>query len=352
MEAASDKKTPTSYSFSCSGWLQCYQYGVGKALQELNLHQDAISLGASAGTLAAMTLTINKDFDVMLHHLQRGCTLAHAAIREWVIDGGLFEYQPILDANTVTVCPLYFSKADIRPSQYVPVWWGLLPGDPIRFQWLYHLGKYDAYQWALKHGYTTKTYIPPMRVNELPFQTKVGNFFGYKSMDNRLLDIFFVASVAIVWKPVAFFLVYAELLLCAFGQAAESMKTIASNVNLSLWIVASSLVLGFTFTAMLLPLRFLDCLSGTLCLLLVYCAVQLTRNDKAYFHWECSLNYLRAMFNLKLFIQTIPFVGSVIPSRITIGLRTTRSSIVLSCRSNEESPRYLFQGEYYYSGHI
>ncbi|KAH9109143.1 hypothetical protein AeMF1_015762 [Aphanomyces euteiches] len=81
MEAASDKKTPTSYSFSCSGWLQCYQYGVGKALQELNLHQDAISLGASAGTLAAMTLTINKDFDVMLHHLQRGCTLAHAAIR-------------------------------------------------------------------------------------------------------------------------------------------------------------------------------------------------------------------------------------------------------------------------------
>ncbi|KAG9413580.1 hypothetical protein AC1031_012804 [Aphanomyces cochlioides] len=180
---------------------------------------------------------------------------------EWVIDGGLFEFQPMLDDDTVTISPLYFSKADIRPTQCVPL--------------------YDAYQWAIKHGYTTKTYIPPMPLDTPHFQTKVGNFWGYQSMDNRLLDVFFVASVAMVGKPVAFSLVYAELLVRAVGQAVESVKLATSNAGLSRWIVISSLVLGFTFTAALLPIGILECLGGPLCLLLVYCALQPARDDKA-----------------------------------------------------------------------
>lgn len=35
------------------------------------------------------------------------------------IDGGLSDFQPIVDADTITVSPFYFSDCDIRPSRYV-----------------------------------------------------------------------------------------------------------------------------------------------------------------------------------------------------------------------------------------
>ena len=35
----------------------------------------------------------------------------------WCIDGGLSDFQPIIDDNTITVSPFYFSDADIKPSR-------------------------------------------------------------------------------------------------------------------------------------------------------------------------------------------------------------------------------------------
>lgn len=41
---------------------------------------------------------------------------------QWMIDGGIADFQPMLDEGTVTISPLYWSRADIKPSRYVPAW--------------------------------------------------------------------------------------------------------------------------------------------------------------------------------------------------------------------------------------
>eukprot|EP01035_Chromulina_nebulosa_P017880 gene17880-23496_t len=46
---------------------------------------------------------------------------------QWLIDGGLSIFQPVIDDNTVTVSPFYFSDCDIKPSRYVPLWWAFFP---------------------------------------------------------------------------------------------------------------------------------------------------------------------------------------------------------------------------------
>jgi hypothetical protein len=45
----------------------------------------------------------------------------------WYMDGGVSDFQPVVDENTVTVSPFYFSDCDIRPSRYVPPWCAFLP---------------------------------------------------------------------------------------------------------------------------------------------------------------------------------------------------------------------------------
>lgn len=62
----------------------------------------------------------------------------------WCMDGGMSDFQPIIDENTITVSPFYFSSADIKPSRYVPLWWSFFPPkDEDTIEWLYHLGQED-----------------------------------------------------------------------------------------------------------------------------------------------------------------------------------------------------------------
>ena len=71
----------------------------------------------------------------------------------WCVDGGLSDFQPIVDSTTITVSPFYFSRADIKPSRYVPLWWGLLPpNDDDTIDWLYHLGWTDGLKWLDTQG--------------------------------------------------------------------------------------------------------------------------------------------------------------------------------------------------------
>ncbi len=61
------------------------------------------------------------------------------------IDGGLTDFQPVIDENTITVSPFYFSDCDIKPSRYVPIWWAFLPPNANETcDWLYGLGFEDG----------------------------------------------------------------------------------------------------------------------------------------------------------------------------------------------------------------
>lgn len=41
---------------------------------------------------------------------------------------------------TITITPFYFSRADIKPSQYVPIWWSAYPPSRKDFEWVFELG--------------------------------------------------------------------------------------------------------------------------------------------------------------------------------------------------------------------
>ena len=67
----------------------------------------------------------------------------------WCIDGGLSDFQPLVNEDTITVSPFYFSDADIKPSRYVPLWWSFIPprsADTI--DWLYALGYEDCVRYC------------------------------------------------------------------------------------------------------------------------------------------------------------------------------------------------------------
>jgi hypothetical protein len=42
--------------------------------------------------------------------------------------------------DIVVVCPFYSSRADIRPSKFVPIWWAFFPPEPYKLKELFELG--------------------------------------------------------------------------------------------------------------------------------------------------------------------------------------------------------------------
>lgn len=79
---------------------------------------------------------------------------------QWLIDGGIADFQPVLDDATVTISPLYFSRADIKPSRYVPAWWAFLPpSNSATVDWLYDLVSTTNTQVAIAHSYGSSAVV-------------------------------------------------------------------------------------------------------------------------------------------------------------------------------------------------
>ncbi|ETV91422.1 hypothetical protein H310_13971 [Aphanomyces invadans] len=380
---------PQSYSFACSGWLKSYLFGVGRALQDMDLHRDATMLGTSGGSLAALSLCLDNDFDEMVRGVVKDmaptarssirnafrvreyldealqmwgnfdrpgaleqakrCVIVYSSISkwtsrrksvfdsiedlttsihasccavpicglpfrfngEWVMDGGLFDFQPVLDESTVTISPFYCTQADIKPSQYVPMWWAMYPPEPERIQWLYELGKHDAFVWALKNGYTTKTHVSPTPLEASSiYQTKLGRFLGYKMMESHVLDFFFVLTVVVIWKPIAFALLYTELWLRAFVHATESGMLAVSSAGMWSWVATMSVTLALIGAGLVLPTSVLQCVGMGMCIMLCFFSSCSARLEKSYHKWGRCLTCVQLVFSMSLFLRTIPVVGS------------------------------------------
>ena len=55
--------------------------------------------------------------------------------------------------DAISVCPFYFSRADITPSEYVPLHWAFYPPkDPEQLRRVYDLGYRDTLTWLKKNG--------------------------------------------------------------------------------------------------------------------------------------------------------------------------------------------------------
>lgn len=142
----------------------------------------------------------------------------------WHIDGGLSDFQPVEDDDTITVSPLYFSDTDIKPSRYVPLWWTFMPpSSEDTIDWLYHLGFDDGVSFLRSKGFQ----VPENKVKKFhidhPYNKRkrvsIHRFLGYnvEALTHRsismVLDVFLLFLLLFIWKPLALILIYIELFL-------------------------------------------------------------------------------------------------------------------------------------------
>ncbi|KDO23754.1 hypothetical protein SPRG_10531 [Saprolegnia parasitica CBS 223.65] len=380
---------PSSYSFACSGWLKTYHFGVAKALQDLGLHRDATVLGSSGGSLAALGLALDGDFDAMVHGVvndfvplaraslagacnvraylreavrrygnferitelneTQKCIVVYSSISkwrsrrvstfsdaehgvsavlasccatpiagfpfhlngEWVFDGGIFDFQPVVDETTVTVSPFYCTQADIKPSQYVPMWWAVYPPAPESIQWLYELGKADAYAWAKKKGFTTRAVVPPVRWGAHAYRTSLGRFLGYKFLENKILDVLFVTAVVALWKPLAFGLLYAELWMRAVLSAGHAAAYAFATAGQWTLTAVLAVMMGFFAISALAPYGVNALLGPVLCFLLgAFSSSGRLEMGAAVDKWRQCVTCVQIACSMSLFLRSIPIVGA------------------------------------------
>ena len=133
---------------------------------------------------------------------------------EWIFDGGLSDFQPMLDAHTITISPFFFAHADIKPSRYVPPWWAVYPPRKEDIAWLFDLGFHDAHTWAKKKGVAAGTPTVPMFLGK-EHNMSFGRFFGYRSIlrivPSWILTVLFGFLFFFVVRPLSMMLIFVEL---------------------------------------------------------------------------------------------------------------------------------------------
>lgn len=146
------------------------------------------------------------------------------------IDGGLTDFQPIVDEETITISPFYFSDCDIKPSRYVPPWWAALPPKNVEtIDWTYNLGFDDAMAYFAKRGIKASPYARPHLAEfrrqknhafDTPRRVNYHRFLGYDLLDvfssqwlSFSLDLGLLVLLLCIWRPIALLLIYAELII-------------------------------------------------------------------------------------------------------------------------------------------
>ncbi|GMF17791.1 unnamed protein product [Phytophthora fragariaefolia] len=236
---------------------------------------------------------------------------------EWVMDGGMFDFQPVYDDKTVTISPFYCVGADIKPSVYVPMWWALIPPGVRDVEWLFDLGYEDGLKWIVKNGLTgdRKNVVIPTKSTEYAggWNTTVGRVVGYRGCESCFLDALFIGLFVCLWRPMAFMCLYLELYLQAivsggkavvFGAAA---KLLVSNLIMAATAVALA-TLGLQHTMLfLLGLAATGFFLGGMVLLVggLQQAGAVASED-----WQRCRSYMRSITSLSLFLHSMPVIGS------------------------------------------
>lgn len=236
---------------------------------------------------------------------------------EWVMDGGVFDFQPVIDRKTVTVSPFYCTGADIKPSRYVPMWWALFPPGERDVQWLFDLGYEDGLNWIVQsglHGPDPNVEIPTRGATyDGEWTTTVGRFIGYRGCESRVLDALFVGLFVCLWKPLVFLLLYLELYLQALiagGKAA--VFGAAAKFMISSLVIAASVVTLATIGLQDTLLFFIGLIGAGLFLGLVVLlcggiheAARVASKD-----WQKCRSCMRNITSLSLFLRSVPVFGA------------------------------------------
>jgi len=164
---------------SIAGPFRLRQYTLG-AIEKFSSAKDLPNISgkmeASVTVLPFMRnvrLSEFKDYDFLKQVLLASSCLVplaggpvHVEGLGWCVDGALSDLQLLKGLSvggtfskihndvaeceaTVTVCPFYCSRADIKPSRYIPPWWAFMPPSQKELEGVYNLGYTDTRDWLL-----------------------------------------------------------------------------------------------------------------------------------------------------------------------------------------------------------
>lgn len=235
---------------------------------------------------------------------------------EWVMDGGVFDFQPVYDATTVTVSPLYWTGADIKPSRYVPMWWALFPPGARDVEWLFDLGYEDGLAWVVKAGLAKPSELDiPTKgaMYDGEWTTTVGRFLGYRGVESRVLDALFVGLFVCLWKPLVFVLLYMELYLHALISGSKAaVFGAAAKLMISSLVIAASVVALVTIGLQDTLLFFIGLIVSGLFLgvLVLLCGGLHEAALVASKDWQKCRSCMRNITSLSLFLRSVPVLGA------------------------------------------
>jgi hypothetical protein len=134
---------------------------------------------------------------------------------ELVCDGGFRAFQPRKgEPQTITISPFYFTSADIRPSIFVPVWWGIYPPPRKHHLWLFNLGFNDTLEYLLRHGEVPSS-ASALLIKETHCEIRGSYAFGK--------DLLFTGFYLFILRPAGVVAIYAELLIMILALSMVSI---------------------------------------------------------------------------------------------------------------------------------
>nr|CCA22495.1 patatinlike phospholipase putative [Albugo laibachii Nc14] len=227
---------------------------------------------------------------------------------EYVMDGAVFDFQPIIDKNTIRISPFYCTDADIRPSQYVPIWWAVYPPSQDDVRWLFDLGYADGLAWISRSGMSKEGISKRSNFPHRGKNASVGRLFGYQLGENRLVQMMLLGFYISVWKPATFFLLYMELYLQSYitGCRAVFYKIAGKRRVLALFTIVALVV----FLEGKFPLFIAICGAFVLALSLAMSCGYNEGTRVGSDDWEKCRACLRNIASLSLFLRAIPILGS------------------------------------------
>ncbi|EGZ23821.1 hypothetical protein PHYSODRAFT_487980 [Phytophthora sojae] len=301
-------------TLACHGCLQKFE--------AINTSQQLTVVYTSLSTLKSRRATTFESAEHLTETLLASCCAPPIAglpcklNGEWVMDGGIFDFQPVYDDKTVAISPFYCVGADIKPSVYVPMWWALIPPGVRDVEWLFDLGYEDGLKWIVEKGLAggRKVDIPTKSTEYAGgWNTTIGRVVGYRGCESRFLDALFVGLFVCLWRPMAFMCLYLELYLQAivsggkavvFGAAA---KLLITNIIMAATAVTLA-TLGLQHTMLfLLGLGAMGFFLGGMVLLVggLQQAGAVASAD-----WQRCRSYMRSITSLSLFLHSMPVIGS------------------------------------------
>ncbi|CAI5732751.1 unnamed protein product [Peronospora destructor] len=274
------------------------RHGGLQHFEKLNASQQATIVYTSLSSLQSRRVMTFESAEHLTETLLASCCappiagLPFKLNGEWVMDGGMLDFQPVFDDKTVTISPFYCVSADIKPSVYVPMWWALFPPGVSDVEWLFDLGYEDGLKWIVKNNLTggrKNVVIPEKSVTFVgAWNTTVGRVVGYRSCENHFLDALFIG------------------LFQGRGLSDAAAKLLISNIIMAA-LAAALATLGLQhmmqFVLGLIATGFF--LGGVVSLVGGLQQAGVVASED----WQRFRSYTRCIASLSLFLHSMPVIG-------------------------------------------